>query len=102
MIENILDLKNQIVEVEKLSKVNLEDLKIMREEIRLISNKTPVFYIINNSDKTYLNDSESKITAFDSLWAHVNIAIAKMDNEKKDPYKHFWARLWQLLNRKNL
>lgn len=80
MIENILDLKNQIVKVDKLNEMTLEGLKIIREEIRLISNKTPHFdTILIDSFKTYRKDIETKIIGFDSLWAHINIAIEKRE-----------------------
>ena len=81
MIEEILDLENQIVQVEKLTEMNLENLIKIKKEVQLISNKTPIFYIIKTSRKVKLEEGEPKVTGFDSLWAHINIAIAKKEKE---------------------
>lgn len=77
MIETILDLENQRVQVDKLNEMSMEDLKLIREEIRLISNRTPEFEVIEGSMKNYLEEDYTKVTGFESLWAHVNIAITK-------------------------
>lgn len=75
MIKKILDLKNQIVKVADLDEMSLHDLSLMKEEIALISNRTPKYYIVESS--TPLKAGEDEIIALDSLWAHVNIALAK-------------------------
>ena len=79
MIEKILDLKNQTVQVDRLKEMTLEELRTMREEIRLISNKTPAFKVVEGSFENYCGENEKKVVGFDALWAHVNITIAKKE-----------------------
>jgi len=81
MIEEILDLENQIVQVEKLTELDLDNLIKIKKEVQLISNKTPVFYIVKSSKKLDLKEGEPKVTGFDSLWAHINIAITRKEKE---------------------
>lgn len=84
MIEKILDLRNQTVQVDKLKEMALDELIIMREEIRLISNKTPEFIVKEGSFKNYWGEDDKKVVGFDALWAHVNIVIAKKEKENID------------------
>lgn len=42
MIEKILDLKNKTVQVDRLKEMTLDELRTIREEIRLISNFAPI------------------------------------------------------------
>jgi len=81
MLEKILDIENQVVQVEKLGEINLDNLIKMKNELQLISNKTPVFYIMESSQKIKLEEGEPKVSGFDSLWAHINIAITRKDKE---------------------
>lgn len=81
MIERILDLENQIIKVDKLEEMTLDELRTIREEIRLISNKTPAFIVVEGSLGNYRGEDESKVIGFDSLWAHVNISIEKKKRE---------------------
>lgn len=81
MIEKILDLENQIVKVADLDEMSLDDLSLIRDEIALISNRTPKYHILESS--TPLKPGEDEVIALDSLWAHVNIAIAKREKAEQ-------------------
>jgi hypothetical protein len=89
MIEKILDLKNQNVQVDRLKEITLDELRTIKEEIRLISNKTPAFKVVEGSFKNYWGDDDKKVIGFDALWAHVNITIAKKEKEDIDDIKGY-------------
>ena len=74
MIEKILNLAEKKVEVEKLEKFKEDDLKKIRDEIKLISNFTPIFTITHSSP--HKRKIGKEINGIDALWAHVNIALA--------------------------
>ena len=102
MIEKILDLKNQNVQVDKLKTMTLEELRIMREEIRLISNRTPEFMMAGGTIKNSWGELENKVTGFDALWASINIAIAKDGKENFDAIyedKVWWQFIMKYLSK---
>ena len=74
MIENILDLSAKTVNIDKLEKLDLVHLLLIRDEIQAISNTPPCLITESYSRNKYLNE---KVTGLDSLWSYVNIAITE-------------------------
>ena len=103
MIEKILDLKNQTVQVDKLKKMTLDELRTLREEIRLISNSTPKFIsekieTRNNKWNDFIkNDEMQAIKSIKHALIHSQFTVDSKKIAKKEEIVGLDA-LWTHVN----